>query len=274
MTFQMPQAGGKKTRFQRLKLFISQFDENWPKQPCAVASEEIERIKREAHIGREICAFAGKQLLKGWPEEFQWYAENLGECGCQFNFQIDFTVYPISKNTLNKNRGHLPHLFIGQLGIDSYYLAYDYSENLPTPHLVWASYSETLFRAADTLEKLLFASAFLNYAFYEYEWQYKCIFPASISNSSSIDENAYLERLSQKYYSILTECQFQQAWFSTNTDQFFLKDDICFILSRDFDTDDTSHTLLGRMGSNNERQIKHLIQIMQSNGIICEKIWR
>ena len=239
------------------------------------------RIKREIGIDKSICNIEDIETHKTWPKEFQWYVENFGEKGCKFNNMVNFTMLPISKNKLNKHRKHLPYLFIGQLGIDSYYLAYDYSIDITNPQLVWASATETFLNAADSLEQILFSYAFLNYAYSEYEWQVECVIsPDSdiVSPANSItfecDEEACFNDVSQKFIALLQESNFQLAWFSTLTDQFWFKEDTCFILSRNFYPDDAFDIVICKIGSNNEEQIGCFIKLMQSNGIQCRKIWR
>lgn len=270
MTFKLPEQGNKINRFERLRAFISQFNADWPEYPKPAAREAIERLKIEANIENRV-----------WPEEYQWFAENFGRSGIEFNFCRNYSFPPIAQNyRLNREYKNLPYLFIGSAWIASPYIAYHYSDDKSVPDLVWVPSFEVnacYYRAADTLEQLLFSCAFLDEAYYEYEWKGKCGIPSEavkeiekkLGQPNELNYEKICAALVEIFSAVLKAHDFQCAWFSTYSDQFWFKDDVCFIVSRHNDPDSISDFIEGRIGSHSRHSAEKIISIMRGNSFSC-----
>lgn len=286
--FQIPQEGNRADRFRRFIEFVLQFDDSWEQSPRPASDCDIDQLKKEANILNSYCDKQDCGMpRKIWPEDYQWFSECFGENGCNFMFMRDYTFFPISKNHLNKNRESLPYLFIGQAWVASPYIAYDYSDESETPPLVWAPTLDgrDCYKASRNLEQLLFSCAFLNYAYYEYEWKAKCMFTdkslpgcirglGDVSDVESAEKDIACTILSEKFASILKQHKFEIAWFSTYTDQFWFNEDTCFIVSRNNDPDSLYNIIEGWIGSHNQKQAENLIHIMAESGFSCSKVYQ
>lgn len=283
MIFQLPQEGNSRDRFQRLANFMLQFHPDWPRFPSPATYNAIASLKKEAHILLESQGIPETCIKKIWPADYQWFSENFGEYGCEFSFLRNYSFPPIAQNHLNRNRGDLPYFLIGYAWIDSPYLAYDYTLDCKNPRLVWVPSLDCsqCYRAADHLEQLLFACGFLNDAYYEYEWKVKCVFSKKfhpfqkldLSSTCNLMDEQIGIALAKEFSHILRQHHFQPAWFSTYTDQFWLKGSTCFIVSRNNDPDDLYDLVEGWIGSHHLNEAEALISIMESNGFSCNILY-
>ena len=282
MRFQLPQNGTSADRFQRLADFVSQFRSDWPQSPTPATEDEIAWRKRRLEV------LMGQSCEGGgfWPEEYQWFAENFGKTGCSFSFSRDISFFPISHEPRNPMWSSRPYLLIGEESFDWYYVAYAPAAEGTQPPLVWvdASDGHMCGRAADTLEQLLFSCAILNDAYYEYEWAIQCSIPpdapylADLKGDVSQLEGECGESLdhilANRFASSLREHPFQWAWFSTDTDQFWVWEDTCFHIARDYDPDHICEVAYGRIGSHSKEQADHLTSIMRASGFRCSRLYR
>lgn len=262
MMFQLPQPGTPADRFQRLANFMLQFNPDWPKVPSPASEEEIKRLKTEANLLEDQRAPKGC-IQKYWPADYQWFAENFGGSGCEFAFLRHYSFLSVSNNTLNRNFEFLPYFLIGYAWLDSPYLAYDYTNDCTNPALVWVPSldCQQCYRAADHLEQLLFACGFLNDAYYEYPWKAKCVCSRNsvslqtleASSSYDLGDEWIHAALIEEFAHMLRQHQFQPAWFSTKTDQFWFKGSTCLIVSLNNDPDDLYDLVEGWIGSHQQR---------------------
>lgn len=281
MKFHLPIQGNAANRFQRLQSFIAQFDPNWFKHPEPATEEEIAQLKDTAGISHHLCTCG----LKTFPKEYQWFAENFGKSGINLSFNYHLSLSAIAHNHSINHHPHSPYFYIGNVWI-SPYLAYYYPDNNAEPCLVWVPSLDSnspCYQAADSLEQLLFASAFLNYTYYEYEFKIKCSFPSysifveyvkqKFGTPTEHNYEAICTTLMKQVSSILQSHQFECAWFSTYSDQFWFQDDLCFILSRNNDPDTISDFVVGYLGSHTKHGIEHIVSIMKCNGFSCTPIF-
>lgn len=232
--------------------FLSKTCPNWREQYQCVPAKVREIRKLEDYVRSE---------LPGLPEEYMTFLRKMGGQGLFMNRRP--ILYPLDQTVLFQDEPVWLRIGSYDYYYESMFLAYCFPREGPSYLAIWDKGEEPL-KVADSLGQLLCNLAFLEegkeqfafccpmyLAFHLHEPPYSpCPEAEEYKRTHSTEgltewdlENIGFRIQLEKLEGPLKELGYERVWFSTELDHIWIKEDVCCILSKDFDPDDMFDTV-------------------------------